>query len=46
MPHTVRRAGCATMPASKAANVPNVGAVKQGRNTNNNADNDPGRVCN
>jgi hypothetical protein len=43
IPHTVRRAGAATMPATSAMNVSNPRALKHGRNAANNSVTDRGR---
>jgi hypothetical protein len=45
MPHTVRRAGRAIIPATSDMNVAYVGAVKYGRNDPSTRSNDPGSVC-
>jgi hypothetical protein len=41
--YTVRRAGAAIMPVTRATNMANVRAVKHGRNGSNNRDNEFGR---
>jgi hypothetical protein len=44
MPHTVRRAGAATMPANSAVNVSSPCEVKHGRNPSSSRMTDRGRL--